>query len=302
LSCLVRETLAGEDILVPSGCHLELEADEGLPSVEVDRGQIRQVLRSLISNAVEAVEGQGGRIRVRSGHGRLAAQAAPGAFRPPGLKAGNGTYVFMEVIDDGQGIERDHLPRIFEPFFSTRFQGRGLGLAAALGIVRAHHGVIEVETTPGEGTSVRVHLPAALPSEAGEAEQAADASSCKGRGTVLVVDDEAAVVEIMSRMLKRSGFEVLTASGEGQALELLRNGGGADVGAVLLDYSVGGDDPQVVVGSLRAAARRAPLIVMSGYPREEMADSLQDLAVSGFLEKPFDRGVLVSEIERVLGQ
>jgi PAS domain S-box-containing protein len=158
LSALLRgeaETMRGA---VPAGASLRLDPAESLPLVEADPDQARQVLMNLLHNAAEALPRVGGTVAVRTG----VVEAAEGHFRgmagrdaPPA-----GRYVVLEVEDDGCGMDAATRERVFDPFFSTKFLGRGLGLAAALGIVRSHGGVIEVRSEPGRGSTFRVYLPA----------------------------------------------------------------------------------------------------------------------------------------------
>ena len=130
-----------------------------LPPARGDADQLRQMILNLLTNAVEAVAGTGGRVRVATSWGRLDAPAAARLRLTPGLPPGE--YVGLEVTDAGPGMDAETLARAFEPFFSTKFPGRGLGLPVVLGVVRGHHGGMEVDSAPGRGTTVRVYLPVA---------------------------------------------------------------------------------------------------------------------------------------------
>jgi PAS domain S-box-containing protein len=159
---LSQVALRAEPLLRASlgpGQRLALEAAEGLPPVDVDAAQIRQVLVNLVANACESLGEHGGRVVVRTGvttcDAPTLAACYPGDALPPGL------YVFVEVEDDGCGIPETTRARLFDPFFSTKFTGRGLGLAAVLGIVRGHRGAISVASAPRAGTVMRVLLPPA---------------------------------------------------------------------------------------------------------------------------------------------
>jgi signal transduction histidine kinase len=152
------------DLLRPAlrgGREVSLALARPSPGLEADPTQMRQVVLNLVLNAAEAIEGEGGRIEVATGEvycerDRLAA-AVVGADRT------EGRYVFLRVSDDGAGLSPELRERIFEPFFTTKFTGRGLGLAAVLGIVRGHHGAIEVDGAEGKGTSITLLLPLAQP-------------------------------------------------------------------------------------------------------------------------------------------
>jgi len=151
---LLRPALRG-------GREVSLALARPSPGLEADPTQMRQVVLNLVLNAAEAIEGEGGRIEVATGEvycerDRLAA-AVVGADRA------EGRYVFLRVSDDGAGLSPELRERIFEPFFTTKFTGRGLGLAAVLGIVRGHHGAIEVDGEEGQGTTINLLLPLAQP-------------------------------------------------------------------------------------------------------------------------------------------
>src|SRR5262249_35126857 len=128
-----------------------------LPAIEADATQVRQVVLNLLTNAAEAIGDTGGTIAVRTGIAELDAAALAGTEHGPETQPG--TYVWIEVADTGRGMDAATRERIFDPFFSTKFTGRGLGLATVLGLVRAHRGALTVESRPGRGTVFRVFLP-----------------------------------------------------------------------------------------------------------------------------------------------
>lgn len=142
---------------------LRLELDSAPAEVQADAAQIEQVLRNLILNAAEAIGEGGGTITVRTRRLFADRAALAEAHSPPDIAEGN--YAVLDVMDTGHGMDEATQARIFDPFFSTRFTGRGLGLAAVLGIVRAHRGAIRVESQPGRGSTFTVLLPAAASQE-----------------------------------------------------------------------------------------------------------------------------------------
>ncbi len=155
---------------LPPSAGLELHLEPHLPAVDADPARIQQVLRNLAANAVEAFDGRPGTVTVATG--QLFADRAylAGTFPPQDLA--EGPYAYLEVSDDGPGMDAETLHRVFDPFYSTKFVGRGLGLPAVLGIVRSHRGAIRVDSDPGRGTTVRVLLPVRPrePSETGDRE------------------------------------------------------------------------------------------------------------------------------------
>jgi signal transduction histidine kinase len=158
LSALVRDHLGTLRSLVPTPVSLSVELGEGLPRVRADVGQLRQLVRNLVVNAVEAVGGVPGRVTVATSACRLSREELRRTLVDDGLPPGE--YVALEVTDTGAGMDAATLARVFDPFFSTKFTGRGLGLAVVLGIVRGHRGAIRVASEVGRGSTVAVLLPA----------------------------------------------------------------------------------------------------------------------------------------------
>jgi signal transduction histidine kinase/ActR/RegA family two-component response regulator len=256
-----------------------------LPPVTADPAQLRQIVMNLITNASDALGEASGTITLRTG----VVQRPQTPAEPP-------VSVFLEVSDTGCGMDTGTLQRIFDPFFSTKFTGRGLGLAAVMGIVESHQGHIRIRTAPGEGTSFKVVLPA-VTGEADVAPRRRSGTGWRGKGTVLVVEDEEGVREVVGRMLERLGFHVIMAVDGQDALRVLDEHDG-EVTAVLLDLSmprVGGAE---TVRLLRQRSPELPVVLMSGYTEQDVASKLLDgLGGSvGFLHKPF----LSEDLSRVL--
>jgi PAS domain S-box-containing protein len=295
LSRVVAEV---EDLLAASArpCPLELDLAEGLPAIEGDQTQIRQVLMNLVTNARDASPATGAPIRVRT-RGLRAERAWLEA------SLGNGTlpegeYVALEVSDHGAGMDATTRARIFEPFFTTRTTGRGLGLAVVLGIVRGHGGAIHLETAPGEGSTFRVVLP---PSAARRASAAARRAATQQAGaqTVLVCEDDPGVLELATVFLGRAGFRVLGAASAAEARARLAAEGDG-LAAVVLDLRL----PDADAGELlRVFAERRPdlpVVVATGHDEERARHALGDVAPAGWLHKPYTAEALVAAVRGAL--
>jgi PAS domain S-box-containing protein len=277
-------------------CPLELDLAAALPAVEGDQTQLRQVLMNLVTNARDASPEAGAPIRVRARALRAERAWLDASLGGAGLPAGD--YVAVEIRDHGVGMDATTRARIFEPFYTTRTAGRGLGLAVVLGIVRGHGGAIHLETAPGEGSTFCVVLP---PSSARGARAAGGAGAASGGGaeTVLVCEDDPGVLELATLFLGRAGFRVLGAATAAEARARL--GGEADaLAAVVLDLRL----PDADAGELlRVFADRRPdlpVIVATGHDEERARDALRGATPAGWLRKPYTAEALVAAVREAL--
>ena len=276
----------------------------GLPPVVADTAQLQQVVMNLLTNASDALEGAPGEIRVSSRY--VDASAAPQL--PDGYAAPHGVAYF-EVSDTGTGMSEETQRRIFEPFFTTKDTGRGLGLSAVLGIVRGHHGRLDVTSAEHEGTTFRVTLPAALAEAQGadvgtETEASAvDAGPQPERsaaGRILLVDDEDMVRTVVRDALVQAGFEVsVYAISSAAAAHFAMSAG--NYAAAVVDVVMPGMTGNELVRSLRTHAPQLPVVMMSGL-NAEMAEARDDLPHrTAFLQKPFALATLVDTLHRLMG-
>jgi signal transduction histidine kinase/ActR/RegA family two-component response regulator len=275
---------------------VQCEPSPGLPLVEADPVQTRQVVMNLLINASESIGGLDGTITVRTGRVTLDWAALRDTHHAP--DAAPGPHVYIEVTDTGCGMDGATLARIFDPFFSTKFAGRGLGLAAVLGIVRGHRGALEVRSAPGRGTTFRVMLPCGDAPVEGTARPSPSAGARGGR-TILLVDDEEDVRAVTAHMLERLGWSVIMARDGREGVEVYRRNAPA-IDAVILDVTLprlSGDRAFLEIRGIRPDAR---VILMSGYD-DERTRPLTDAGLAGFLRKPFSVGDLRSTMDRALG-
>ena len=284
LSSLVRETEALIRSALGPNTKLRLDLSPRPLTVQADAIQLRQVLLNLVRNGSEALGGGDGTVTVSSG------------LWQPGGDVGEGfaesdPMVMLEVADTGSGMSAETRDQLFEPFFSTKVDGRGLGLAAVRGIVRGHGGRIQVRSVEGKGTTMRVLLPLAQPLE--------EWTHPKCRGRVLVADDDPAVLAVVSRILHELGFEVIGAADGQEALDLYKVHDG-ELALLLFDVSM----PRIT-GS-EAITRLAtehndlpPVVFMSGYAQPDSLGGFDERPV-GFLPKPFQSRELERAIEQAL--
>jgi two-component system, cell cycle sensor histidine kinase and response regulator CckA len=290
---LVRENLPLLKSAFPERVHVEAVLHEGLPLILADAGQMQQVVMNLLINAAEALPPAGGTVRVTTGLVPPGDPLTPAPL-PPGEKGrgeGEGAsadgratvpYVFLEVSDNGSGMTAEVQARIFQPFFTTKPGGHGLGLAAVRKIVRAHEGVIHLSSTPGDGTTIRACLPGIVPPPPAAAPAAADTASTPGE--VLIVDDEPFVRDVVSRMLRKAGLAAREAGSGPDALALVRDN--PAIGVVVLDLRMPGMDGWETFRLLGAIRPDVRAILTSGCAGDDPPVS-DDPRLIGFLPKPY---------------
>jgi CheY-like chemotaxis protein len=270
---------------------LHYDLSKGLPSIEADASQIQQVVMNLIINASEAIGEETGIVNVTTGVFECDRQYISQTHFLGELK--EGCYVYLEVVDSGRGMDSSTLEKIFDPFFSTKFTGRGLGLAAVLGIVRGHQGALIVQSELGRGTSFKVLFPAASESTPPATMGNLEKESWKGSGTVLLVDDEAPVIAVARRMLERMGFSVLTAEDGYQALETVR-ARGDEIQCVILDLTMPRMDGEETFRELQRINPELRIIMTSGFSEQEVCNRFMGRKISGFVHKPYQLSKLTA--------
>jgi signal transduction histidine kinase len=297
LSDLVRDLVQLLRSSISRKLALDVQLEEGLPLLRGDPSQLRQVVMNLVINAAEAmVEGSG---TVAVSTGLLEAEEERLRVALLGQELPGGTYLFLDVADTGCGMDPATQRRIFEPFFTSKFAGRGLGLSAVLGIVRQLGGAIELESAVGKGTHFRVLLPTAAGAAVPAARSRSAADGWTGEGLVLVVDDEPSVRRAAGRLLARLGFQVLEAAGGAEGVEIF-TARAPRVRAVLLDLTMPHQDGVETFRRLRQVDPSVRVLVASGYAEAEVRLRFGAEQPDGLVQKPFDLEVLRSQLRAIL--
>jgi len=262
--------------------------------VDADRTQLEQVFLNMYLNGWQAMK-EGGSLLLESR--RLVLD--PVLCKAYDVKGG--MYARVTISDDGLGIGPEDCQRVFDPFFTTKEKqrGTGLGLASAYGVVKNHGGIITVESTLGVGTSFSVYLP--LSEKPVEVEAVGEIETIRGRGTVLLVDDEDIITKVGKAMLESLGYDVLTVHSGADAVEIVSERG-AEIDLVILDLIMPGMDGGVTFDKITALHPEMTVLLSSGYSLEGQAQEIIDKGCDGFIQKPFSMSKLSRAIDRVLSK
>jgi nitrogen-specific signal transduction histidine kinase/CheY-like chemotaxis protein len=269
-----------------------------LPAVKARAAQIRQILMNLVVNASDAVGERDGVIRVVTG--RVAVDQETAAAAPEELTEGD--YVQLEVSDTGSGMSQGTRARMFDPFFSTKSAGRGLGLPVVHGIVRSLQGAIRVSSEPGKGSVFQIFLPssgAPVRSASEESGGGGDTPRPSPKGVVLVVEDEASLRLGVSRILGKAGFTVFEADDGSKAIELLRAKPG-EIDLLFLDMTIPGRPSQEVLAEAVQIRPEIKVILTSAYSEEMVKETLGAPQVCGFVRKPFQLAAVAVAVQNAL--
>ena len=268
-----------------------------LPFISADPTQVQQLIMNLVTNASEAIGDEvSGLITVRTGLQSIDETYTHGLI--PTLPLAAGRYVTLEVSDTGCGMTPEVRERIFDPFYTTKFTGRGLGLSAMLGILRGHQGSLKVYSEPGRGSVFRLFLPATsseldrpLPPRSPE---------WQGRGLMLLVDDEPAARTVARQMAENFGFHVLEAADGQEALALfeLRH---AELSLVLMDLTMPHMDGGQAFLRMHAADPRVPVVLTSGYSEQDVLAEFLGRGLAGFLPKPYQTSQFMTMLQQATG-
>ncbi|MEZ0217293.1 MAG: CHASE domain-containing protein [Rariglobus sp.] len=297
LETLVRDTTPLLEHSISKRAALHFKFRSGVPDVEVDATQIRQIIMNLVVNASDALGENDGSIMVETcTMSRRDPQIAHAVMAPP---PGEGDFACLRVSDTGNGMNAETLAKIFDPFFTTKFAGRGLGLAAVLGIVRSHQGSLLVNSTPGKGSSFTLLLPAAsAPRPPRESLAPFESRAHPLAGTVLLIDDEEGVRAVAEQMFGAFGLKTLTAADGVEGLALFKQHQAA-IALVLLDLTMPRMGGEEVLRHIRTLAPQLPVILTSGYNESSVPALATDDRVS-FLQKPFSLAALRKQISLML--
>lgn len=280
-------------VLSGSNVRCEFSIPDDLPSVEVDEGQICQVINNLVINAHQSMP-QGGTIRVKAEPVELGGLAGE-----QGLPLSDGTYIKITIQDEGKGIPEEHLDKIFDPYFTTKTNGTGLGLTTTYSIMKRHDGHISVKSKPGVGTTFSLYLPVTDKKEVCVKHEQAELPH--GQGRVLIMDDEELVREVGGSILRHLGYEVDFARDGHEALELVKNvsQGPGCFDVIIMDLTVpGGMGGKETIRLLREINPTVSVIASSGYSNDPIMAEYEKYGFNAVVPKPYR----IEHLKQVLHQ
>ena len=295
----VRSTCDLLKASISKSVRIEVDTDPYLAPVLADSGQMQQIVMNLVLNAAESAgELARGLVSVKTIMIRLSAElAAQGDFLTGSI--GTGNYVVIEVKDNGSGMDEETRSRILEPFFTTKFTGRGLGLSAVGGIVRNQNGALEVRSKLGSGSCFRVYLPA-LPMQRARPPSDAAQAAQEVNGVILLVDDEEKLRRIAKAGLEDAGFTVLLASGGEEALSFLQVIPALPISVIVLDLSMPVMSGRQVMEEIRRLGIDIPILISSGYSETAIEREVSGLTIAGIIQNPFTVQQLAARVQELL--
>lgn len=296
LTILVKEVIQILSVSTPQKVVVHSDLADRLPYLKGDGTQILQILMNLITNAFESfADDAGGQVTIRTrAEGVEEADIQSEGWVLPLL---SGRYATLEVIDSGAGMTPEVVARIFEPFFSTKFAGRGLGLAAVMGIIRSHRGGLRVQSEPGRGSSLKIYLPAMH--EARSTPVLESLPAWRGKGLLLIVDEDPVMSKMARSMAEQLGFRVLEAEDDQGALETFRHRHG-ELALVLMDPTSPHVNGSKVFSEMQRIDSRVPLVSSSEY-REQGANIKWVKGLAGDLKKPYRAAEFQGVVQRTVG-
>ena len=273
---------------------VRFDLDTSTPRMMADASQIRQVIMNLIINAAEAIGDHPGVITIHTEIRLADLEQLSTGFTSDGMTGGR--YACIEIVDTGCGMDAETKARVFEPFYSTKFTGRGLGLAAVLGIVKGHGGAIWLRSSPGHGSCFTMLFPLA-PDDTPGIPSARARTEGSGSGRVLVIDDEDLVRDVTRTVLQHAGYDVLEAEDGAAGLQVIRTQGDR-IDMVLLDLTMPRMGGVEVFAEIKKRCPDLPVVLMSGYSRGNVLKLFADALPDDFLEKPFHHEDLLAVAKR----
>ncbi len=297
------QSLVGEmvDMLkktTPRNAEIKLDCSSDISLIRGDSSQLNQVIMNLIINASEAIGTEQGTIRVSLTEMTITAGHPENDYNGKAIPPGS--YVCLEVTDNGCGMDEETKWRIFEPFYTTKFTGRGLGMSAVLGIINAHKGSLQLQSQRGQGSTFTLYLPAEKNDSVHEIiVPPITESQWRGQGTILLVEDEEQIRHIAKTFLEMFGFTVVEAANGKEALDLFQKNA-SDISLVLTDLGMPVMDGYALFNALKQLEPALPIIISSGFGDADVMSRIDHNEIAGLICKPYTHDKLSTLLQSVL--
>lgn len=271
---------------IPQNVEIKFSISTNIPFIKGDVSQLGQIIVNLIINASEAIGNEKGEILIALSIKDIQSGQPDTDHLGKVIQAGR--YVCLEITDNGCGMDDDIKQKMFEPFYTTKVMGRGLGMSAVLGLISLHKGSLQLTSQPGSGTTFKVYLPA----QTGEfnrdlnSQQILSSELRQGNGTILLVEDTEQLKLMLKTMLETLGFTVIDASNGKEALELYQKGA-ADIKMVLTDIGMPIMDGYELFRELKKLNPELPIIISSGYGETAVTSRIEREEIAGIVNKPY---------------
>ncbi len=276
---------------------LTIDSAPGLPLIEGDRTELAYVCNSLVVNSSESFKGGGGSIILTAGEVNCTGKDFQDVL-VEGTPAG-GRHIYIEVSDNGCGMDSGTLERLFEPLFTTKFAGRGLGMSATMGIVLGHRGFLTVNSHVNRGTIVRVYLPLAAVDE--DPPSMKEVPGDAGGNTILLVDDEEMLLTLGGKLLEKLGYNVLTASNGVEALEVYSRNRDS-ICLTILDLTMPEMDGEETFNEMNRLYGPVNILMTSGYSNGEIEKRFMSRGLLGVIQKPYSSALLKGKLQSLASQ
>ena len=295
----VSETVIMLKEMLPQNAVINTEFLEKTPMIEGDASQLQQVIMNLIINASESIGTEQGEVKISLTKLEVIADKSIEDYNGQLIPAGE--YICLEVIDNGCGMNKETLEKIFEPFYTTKFTGRGLGMSAVLGIIKSHAGALQLFSQLGQGTTFKVYLPALINELNGDENESSSTHSVswEGSGTLLLVEDDENVRSLAKEFLEILGYTILEAVNGKEALEMYKNNS-AEINLVFTDMGMPVMDGYELFEKLKKIKPELPIVVSSGFGDTEISTKLERDNVAGIVSKPYSLDKLREVMKGVL--
>jgi CheY-like chemotaxis protein len=267
-----------------------------LPAVLIDESQIHQITINLVKNASESIQSKNGLITISTGVTKETEESLSKFYYHKDLVEGQ--YVFLEIVDNGPGLTTDELQQVFDPFYTTKFIGRGLGLSVVMGIVRGHKGGMQITSEIEKGTKFKIVFP--LSKEPVKKEHIVQSTlQWTDEGMILICDDEKASLNVIKRMVTKLGFEVILArNGEDAIKQFKTHQDGIDI--VILDYTMPKMSGIDAFKEIHKINPNIPVMLSSGYSEKELTNMYKDVGFASFIQKPYTIGLLSDKLFEII--